>query len=157
MMRCMSTQHDLLRTAEQELSDIVAQIAVLTKRRQELLEFIALGRKLFGTDAAAPAAPDLFAPQEQVRATTPRENSLKARVLKSARERISLFGPTHTADIVQMLEAQGIEISGKDKSVTVSVILSRSNEFVSDRKNGWSLAEEKTQQDAATSAGSSTD
>ena len=155
----MSTKPDLLTTAETELSGIVAQIAALTKRRQELLEFVALGRKLYGGEQASTNANDLFVSTDAGKSPTPRENSLKARVLKAVREHIAIFGPTPTADLVMMLEAQGIEISGKDKGVTVSVILSRSNEFVSDRKNGWSLAlvEEKTQQDAATSAGSSTD
>jgi len=153
----MNTQHNLLRTAEQELSDIVAQISVLQKRRQELLEFIALGRKLFGSDTKSSVAPDLSATHDQIKAPTPREHSLKARVIKEVRDHISLFGPTPTSALVEMLEGRGVEITGKDKGVTVSVILSRSNEFVSDRKNGWSLAEEKNPQDVAPSAGSSTD
>lgn len=152
----MSTKPDLLATAESELADIVAQIAALTKRRQELLEFVALGRKLYGGEHATTSTQDLFASPSTGKVPTPRENSLKARVLKEVRDYVSLFGPTHTPDLVTMLEGRGIEISGKDKGVTVSVILSRSSEFVSDRKNGWSLAEEKNPQDVAASAGSST-
>lgn len=153
----MSTKPDLLVTAETELADIVAQIAALTKRRQELLEFVALGRKLYGGESAKTQSQDLFSSPDTNKVPTPRENSLKARVLKEVRDFVSLFGPTPTSDLVKMLEERGIEISGKDKGVTVSVILSRSNEFVSDRKNGWSLAEEKNPQDVAPSAGSSTD
>jgi len=153
----MSTKHDLLVTAETELSDIVAQIAALTKRRQELLEFVALGRKLYGGQQVATSGPDLFAEHQAGKSPTPRENSLKARVLKAVHEHVAVFGPTPTAELVLMLEDQGIEISGKDKGVTVSVILSRAKDtFVSDRKNGWSLVEEKNPQDVTASAGSST-
>lgn len=152
----MDAKHDLLVTAEKELADIVEQIATLTKRRQELLEFVALGRKLYGGERAATSSQDLFASAETGKKPTPRESSLKARVLKEAREYIALFGPTPTATLVDVLEERGIEISGKDKGVTVSVILSRSNEFVSDRKNGWSLTQEKNPQDVGASAGSST-
>lgn len=153
----MNTQTDLLKTAEAELADIARQVALLTKRRQELVEFVELGRRLYGGQPSLVNINDLFAPTVVAKPPTPRENSLKAKVLASVRDHISLFGPTPTADLLKMLEAEGIEVTGKDKAVTVSVILSRSNEFVSDRKNGWSLAEEKSQQDAGTSAGSSTD
>lgn len=152
----MSTQIDLLRTAEAELSDIAAKIAALTKRRQELLEFVALGRKLYGSQDLLTSSSQIFTPTVELKAPTPREHSLKAKVLNAVRDHIALFGPTPTSALVDMLEGRGIEITGKDKGVTVSVILSRSNEFVSDRKNGWSLAEEKNPQDVAASAGSST-
>lgn len=57
--------------------------------------------------------------------------------------------------VVSQFESNAL--TGSDKPTTVSVILSRSEEFVSDRSRGWSLApqEEKTPQDAATSEGSS--
>jgi hypothetical protein len=154
----MTSRSELLRLAEAELAEIVAQIAALTKRRQELHDFVALGRKLYGGEQVSKNTSDLFVSPGAGKSPTPREYSLKARVLKAVREYIELFGPTPTPDLVRMLEElHGIEVSGKDKGVTVSVILSRSNEFVSDRKNGWSLAEEKNPQDGATSAGSSTD
>jgi hypothetical protein len=60
-----------------------------------------------------------------------------------------------TVQLVEAIEATGLTITGKDKNVTVSVILSRSDEFVSDRTRGWSLIAEKTPADAATSPGSS--
>lgn len=49
------------------------------------------------------------------------------------------------------------DITGADKNVTVSVILSRSDKFVADLAIGWSHAsiqKEETPEDAATSQGS---
>lgn len=80
---------------------------------------------------------------------------MKARVLELSRGLILTHGPLHTGQLVTMIEAEGQPITGKDKNTTVSVILSRSDEFVSDRSRGWSLAVEKTPGDVAASPGSS--
>lgn len=79
---------------------------------------------------------------------------MKARVLDLSRNAINMHGPLHTTQLVELIEQTGLEITGKDKNITVSVILSRSDDFVADRSRGWSLAE-KNPQDVAASAGSS--
>lgn len=149
----MDTQHDLFAKAEADLRSVEAQIASLTKRRSELAEFIALGRKLYGQQSVTATMAKVNEAVERIR--TSRENSLKASVLSLTHQAIQQHGPQTTAQLVAALEAQGVQITGKDKNTTVSVILSRSDEFVSDRRNGWSLAE-KNPQDVAASAGSST-
>jgi hypothetical protein len=80
---------------------------------------------------------------------------MKARILAVCRDVLSSRPYAHTVELVRILEAQGVAISGKDKNTTVSVILSRSKDFVSDRARGWSLVQKETPQDAPTSAGPS--
>ncbi len=81
---------------------------------------------------------------------------MKARILALSRQVLTAQNFAHTTQLVEFIESNGVHITGANKNTTVSVILSRSEEFVSDRSRGWSLAaEEKTPQDAATSAGPS--
>ena len=154
---------DIYSQAEAELHSIDQQISKLQRRQVELSEFVSLGRKLFDTDsvklsfafhggnATQQAAGSLTTP----RVPRPRDGSMKARVLKISEALINSFGPIRTKALVERLEANGLEIGGADKGVTVSVILSRSDRFVADRSNGWSLAGPKENpQDAPTSAGS---
>lgn len=159
----MDQTTDIYGKAEAELASIKSKIASLQKREEELRLFVELGKRLFADGQTGPVRRfniprrvllDAPASEESEKASV-RETSLKARVLALARQRIEQRGPQSTRDLVAFIEAQGIEVTGADKPTTVSVILSRSDEFVSDRTRGWSLAE-KNPQDAATSAGSST-
>jgi hypothetical protein len=98
-------------------------------------------------------------PGERPAPATPREQSLKARVLSLSRKAILDHGPHSTADLVEYVEAAGVTITGAHKPTTVSVILSRSEDFRNIRGLGWKLTnseKEKTPQDAPTSTGSST-
>lgn len=154
---------DIYSKAEAELSSIEQQIVALQRRQVELRQFVALGLKLFD---AAPAQASLQLPERKATQATgiiamartprPREGSMKSRVLEISKALIERFGPIPTKALVERLEANGVEISGADKVVTVSVILSRSDRFKADRSLGWTLAEPKENpQDAPTSAGSS--
>lgn len=160
----MEQSKDLFAQAETELASIDAKIAALHKRRTELAEFVARGKRLFGLDRAEPHQPTfsevgtqfLSAVEKFVETTTRvREDSMKARILAVSREVLTEIPHATTAHLVEQIEARGVAITGKDKNVTVSVILSRSDEFVSDRTRGWSLTK-KNPQDVAASAGSST-
>lgn len=82
-----------------------------------------------------------------------RENSHKARVLATALEILKGGASVRTAELLKMIEERGVEFKAANKAGNLSVILSKDNRFVSDRRNGWSLAE-KNPQDAPTSAGS---
>jgi hypothetical protein len=88
-----------------------------------------------------------------------REASLKARVLALSKQAIQKAGPLSTRELLALIESAGVEVTGADKPTTVSVILSRSDEFKSDRTVGWTLVDpqkELTPQDVGASAGSST-
>lgn len=147
-----------------KLADIDRQRAALDQRRSKLRTFVELGRSLFSATSQNPfdGPPALYSPGAVSRAIAneaerqqQRELSMKARILDLSRSAVRMHGPLSTAKLVEHIEATGLAITGKDKNVTVSVILSRSDDFVSDRSRGWSLAAEKTPADAATSPGSS--
>lgn len=166
----MNQTSDIYARAFAELAGIDSEIAALEKRRATLRQFIELGQRLFAERAGA----DLRAPSPTLQAsggpstkfgtptvtTTTREQSLKARVLALAKQAIQERGPQSTADLVAYVEAAGVVVTGAHKPTAVSVILSRSDEFKSDRKLGWVLIDttqkELTPLDAPTSAGSST-
>ncbi len=141
---------DVFTQAQAELGKIDSEIALLEMRRDSLRQFVTLGAKLYGDHAQA----DLLGgiPEPKVRATG--RVPLKRRIVELAHRFIKENGPTTTKDLVDLIEREGVEITGADKSVTVSVVLSRSNEFASDRRLGWSLAKEESPHDATTSAGS---
>lgn len=153
---------DIYSKAEAELNSLEKQISTLQRRQEELRQFVTLGRKLFDV---TPAQASLQLPECQATQATginavartprPRDGSMKSRVLDISEALIGRFGPIPTKPLVERLEANGVEISGADKVVTVSVILSRSERFKADRSLGWTLVEPKENpQDASTSAGS---
>ena len=153
----MDNQTDIYAKAFAELSGIDAEIASLEKRRTVLRQFVDLGQKLYAGRAHA----DLRAPSVVVQASggpaIPRDQSLKARVLALAKQAIQQRGPQSTSALVEYVESAGVAVTGAHKPTTVSVILSRSDSFLSDRKHGWVLTDpsqkELTPQDAPTSAG----
>jgi hypothetical protein len=163
----MDQSIDIYAKAASELASIETQIAALEKRRTALRQFVELGQKLYAVQGEVhlrmPSVKLEMSggPQYQfgTPSTTPRDQSLKARVLALAKKAIQERGPQSTAALVEYVEAAGVEVTGAHKPTTVSVILSRSADFESDRKAGWKLVdlfEEQNPQDAATSAGSST-
>lgn len=152
---------DIYSKAQSELNSIDQQIATLQRRQVELRQFVALGLKLFDE---APVQASLYLPERQATQATgidamartprPRDGTMKSRVLEISETLIKRFGPIPTKALVERLQANGVEISGADKVVTVSVILSRSDRFKADRSLGWTLAAPKENpQDAPTSAG----
>lgn len=139
-----------LSQVEAELVDIDSQIAALQKRKDDLRTFFEMGKRLYGR-ATNPNSDmrqrrrvliddDDIAPSSLVR----RDGSLKARIESLARQAITTRGPQTTREILALAEAAGIEVKGADKPTTVSVILSRSGEFKSDRTIGWTLVEKET-------------
>lgn len=156
---------DFLSRAEIDLAEIdrkLAELVPLQQRREQLRAFIAMGRNLFGGAVDSANAQDLsdatVVPRTVI--AVGRAGSAKARILDTAAAVIAAEGPMPTRSLLDRLEAQGIEIGGSDKLVTVSVIMSRAKDrFKSDRAvGGWSLLtpshEEKTPQGAPTPAGS---
>jgi hypothetical protein len=146
---------------DQKLKALRASQIPLESRRNDLVQFLSLGRRLFEQPDAHSQEPSMVG---RVRThdsapvgvlSTAGGTSMKARVLSMCRQILSKKPYAHTVELVYILEANGVAITGKDKNTTVSVILSRSDEFVSDRTRGWSLTQKETPQDAPTSAGSS--
>lgn len=165
----MEHANDFYAKAATELAEIDGQIAALEKRRIVLRQFVDLGQKLYAhanADIRAPAAtlqasggPTLAKLGTPTATATPREQSLKARVLALSKRAIQERGPQSTTDLVSYIESAGVAVTGAHKPTTVSVILSRSDEFQNVRGSGWSLIpaqKELTPQGAPTSAGSST-
>lgn len=162
----MNKATDIYAKAEAELSDIDSQIAALEKRRVELRHFVELGRRLFGADSSDSSKLLLAIESAKTVAVNPparrmifrRDTSMKSRIHEIARRVVAEHGPTHTRDLIPFIEAEGVEITGSDKMVTVSVILSRSEDFKADRSVGWTLVnqphKEVTPQDVAASEGS---
>lgn len=160
--------------ARNELLSIDEKIAALEKRKAELRMFIELGARLFTANLNEAARPTglqrtgnkfIFfggpvqgpKPQTSTEVKARTFQSQKEMVLTKAKEIIALMGSMTTKELIEYIESTGQTIGGSDKTLTVSSILSRSEEFESDRVKGWSLKEgpkEKTPQDAATSAGS---
>lgn len=116
---------DILAKAQQELADI-------EKRRAELQEFITLGAKLFSVQQTSLIAKET---------TASHGNSFKAKVTNIADEALSDGTTKTTKEIIGLLKANGVEITGANPVITVSTILSRQKDkFKSDRGVGWSKA-----------------
>ncbi len=135
---------DTYTKAKSELAEIDSQIAALQQRRESLRRFVDLGASLYGSpnDAGLSSITPLGYIQAglaDIRAIYAHERTAKARILAICEAHISQRGATPTRDLLVIIEAAGVEISGADKINTLSVLLSKSNKFVSDRKVGWSL------------------
>lgn len=83
---------------------------------------------------------------------TVRENSHKARVLSAAIEILTAEYQMTTKHLLAEMEQRGIQFNAANKAGNLSVILSKDNRFVSDRRSGWSLAD-RGPQDVGASAG----
>lgn len=148
--------------AKTELTEIDSQIAALQRRKAVLRQFVDLGESLYGGSGhhaeTASSTPNLdrvaaYAGLAVSQLTLARQNTAKARILDASAAIVSTEGPTPTRTLVERLEAQGIEITGADKINTLSVLLSKSDDFQSDRKAGWSLTRPRKE---ATPAGGDT-
>lgn len=158
---------DLITKAQKQLHEVEMQLQALKRRQEELRLFITVGKSLTGQDQAVTKVHrDLKVHWSLDGGVGPaRKYPLKQIISNAVESLLKATGvPMHTRDLVDRLSAEGIEIGGSDKTITVSVILSRDERFASDRKHGWRLAswetkpetldsKEKAPQDASTSAG----
>lgn len=87
-----------------------------------------------------------------IKAHSARENSHKVRVISASAEILNGGISRPTKYLLDELEKRGIQFNAANKTGNLSVLLSKDDRFVSDRRNGWSLAKENPQ-DATTSAG----
>ena len=72
----------------------------------------------------------------------PRRESMKDRVAAVAAEIILAEGPMLSRQLVERLKARGVEVGGADPAIGVSTILSRNDNFKSDRAaGGWVLVQ----------------
>jgi hypothetical protein len=146
----MDNSKDFYAKAASELAEIDGQIAALEKRRIVLRQFVDLGQKLYAEQAAAQQGgtitlvtthrvPVGFGTPTAI--ATSREQSLKARVEALSKRAIQERGPQSTVALVDYIESSGVLVTGAHKPTTVSVILSRSDEFRNVRGTGWTLVE----------------
>jgi DNA-binding FrmR family transcriptional regulator len=159
---------DIYAKAKIELNEIDSQISTLQQRREALKKFIDLGDTLFGV---LPQIRQVNASIERLRGVSGQISAIteavesasrtaKHRILTFCRGYIETNGPTTTRQLIDVLESSGIEVSGSDKVATLSVLLSKSDNFQADRKNGWTLIDphqESAPPDAPTSAGQGVD
>lgn len=141
---------------EKSLSVIDAEYAAKKKSLVQRLEAVRALRSAYGDSPVstlndAPGALVQFV-NLIVKAQTARENSHKARVLSAAVEILKGGASIRTQPLLEEIEQRGVEFTARDKAGNLSVILSKDERFVSDRRNGWSLKKENPQ-DAPTSAG----
>ncbi len=73
---------------------------------------------------------------------SPRRSEKSARLIKAAREYIELMGgPIPTSELQQVIEKQGIAISGSNPRNALSAMLSNSGLFKANGREGWTLKE----------------
>lgn len=137
---------DKYQQAVVELQGIEQQLAALVplqKRRDQLRPFVEMGRALFDTRPASDGNADSRnASSIAVPAlTSGKAGSAKAQIISAAKSIIEAEGPMQTKTLLDRIQASGIEVGGVDKTITVSVILSRAKDlFKSDRAaGGWKL------------------
>lgn len=64
----------------------------------------------------------------------------KEAITSACAELLSTGEHMHTRELLEKLQSSGVIVGGKDKILTVSLILSRDPRFVANRRTGWSLA-----------------
>ena len=140
---------DTFAKAIEELEAIeieLAKLSTLQRRRDQLRQFIDIGRALYQS------------PVQSREATTPSANaslpsakvwgSAKNQIIDGAKRLISERGPLQTSELVRLLEASGVSIGGVNKALNVSVVLSRAkDDFKSDRSaGGWTLIQARKEE-----------
>ena len=147
----------------QHVEHQLQQLAVLQRRRDQLRQFVDLGRAIF---AQADESQELGHHQMVAQSAEPpvaerstRRASGKHQIIEAAKSILSADGPMSTRMLLERLLAWPVDIGGADKLVTVSVVLSRAKDtFKSDRSaGGWTLTtphKEETPPGAPTPAGS---
>ncbi len=140
---------DLLVDAQNELEEIerkLADMLPLQQRREQLRQFINIGRVLYSPQTAShqPVRSMLTVEQNALPSprAMPRTTTKQSRIANGA---IAILeaGPMTTRAIVARLEGLGVNIDGKDKVADVSAVLSRDKaRFKSDRAaGGWLLVQ----------------
>jgi hypothetical protein len=144
---------DAVRNEQQSLEAQLSSIeAEYTRKKKPLisrLEAIKALRIAYGDVADSATVIGHDAP---AKAQVSRESSFKARIVAASTEILGGSIPMPTSFLLDRLEAQGLQFNAANKTGYLSVILSKDDRFVSDRRNGWSLRD-KSPQDVAASAG----
>jgi hypothetical protein len=150
---------DAYAKAKEELREIDIHIAALQQRKVALRQFVDLGEALFREGGHE--GPTLTAATGHVGISlnnvSLRVESAKARILAGCESIIRRRGATPARELVTALDSMGIEVGGADKLANLSALRSKSNQFVSDRKLGWSLAVNKEQTPQASEAPAGSD
>lgn len=135
---------DVLSRAKNDLAEIerkLSELVPMQQRRDQLRTFISMAGNLFGESAQSSLLPQEPLRNEPPSAVVAKAGSAKAKILDAVTAIIESEGPMQTRLLVDRLLAQGVEIGGADKFVTISVLMSRARDkFKSDRAGGgWML------------------
>jgi hypothetical protein len=84
------------------------------------------------------ARPTHFAPQDGTRLTSTQELATRA-IASFLKDRTE---PVPTTALLEHLKRQGIQFGGRQPRNTLSVLLSRSKDFVAHGRRGWTMATE---------------
>ena len=139
-MGCKVHPMDVIAKARAQLSALQGKIAEFQSKQQRLREFIATFEELRGIpdddgDSVA-EGPSVIVQMERLsRGQKPAKSIIADAVGATLRDGI----PKHTRALLEMLDAVGIEVGGKDKVLSLSAILSSDDRFQASRKVGWSL------------------
>ena len=133
---------DFLSAARDELEDVTRRLSATPdfQRFQKLTELLALYDA--PSTAAEKTKPSRFerkaAPQKINRAPNP-ERELALQLAEAALK--YRFSPVRTAEIYDIIVAQGAQIGGENPQGNLSAMLSNSPIFRSHKRRGWTLYE----------------
>ena len=134
---------DLIKQAKEEIARLDEQIDAITERRNKLSEFVYLASQLFVESSTVQDSLPMRVVAKATQEGTRRHGTTRAVVIETALRMIKHKGPTQTKEVLNASELAGATIGSADKLQAVSVILSKSDLFQSDRNIGWTLKNEK--------------
>lgn len=145
---------DVLLKAKDELQAIEGQLTALAARRSKLQDFIATYQSLMGVSASSGGAERTGQVEGAVSAPESSSKTAKATILGAVTAILRRGQPKTTKQLVQELEAQGVQIGGADKASNLAAMLSREKQmFHNVRGLGYSLAETGSPKVEAAGAG----
>lgn len=140
--------HSFIKLLEQEIADLEAElehIPTYVKLRE--------ARRLLGvyrSGAASQASPRNASTAKAPSSRRPFTSGASAEILAAVREILTgRVQPTSTREILEMIRRRGIHIKGAVPQNVVSSLLSKSPEFQSHGRSGWTLLDEETGDAAA--------
>jgi len=132
------TTDPLLLAAKIELDEIdkkLEQLAPLTARRAELIEFLRIGSTVRPFLASVAMNPHAL-----------QQMNFKDSVIAASKRMLTGGRWMQTRQIIEELQKQGIQVPGDTdtaKVLRVSGVLHKSEEFIGERGKGWSLRQQQ--------------
>ncbi len=120
------------------LAEAKSQLEGLERKRQRLLEIIAIAERLDDPAVSLSVAD----PTKQAADTAARATRRPSVVMTETWDAVRVILSEHRAplklsELLERVVARGVEVGGKNPAYTLSARLSNSEEFVSHRGTGW--------------------